>query len=66
MNSLLSLVICALFSFVSVSDAIGRNPTTVEHNACVVKYAEYLTQVKQVYKDTGARVIAFNVSSTKF
>jgi hypothetical protein len=62
MKSLLSFVICILVSFASLSDAIGRNPTTVEHNACRVKYAEYLTQVKVVYKDNGARVIAFNVS----
>jgi len=63
MNILISFAVCVLISFASLSDAVGRNPTQVEHNACRFHYAEYLTQVKNVYKDTGARVIAFNVSS---
>lgn len=44
--------------------AIGRNPTAVEHNACRVKWAEQVNEVKRVYKDERARVSAYNVSDT--
>lgn len=61
---------CAVFllvaSLLDLSLAIGRNPTTVEHNACRVKWAEQMNEVKRVYKDAGATIRAFNVSVFPF
>ena len=57
---LLVVLLCALLD---LSWAVGRNPTAVEHNACRVKWAEQVNEVKRVYKDERAVVRAFNVSA---
>ncbi|OTF75126.1 hypothetical protein BLA29_012816 [Euroglyphus maynei] len=46
--------------FFDWSLAIGRNPTAVEHNACRVKWAEHVNEVKRTFKDDRARVVAVN------
>ncbi len=60
--ALLFLLVAA--SLLDLSLAIGRNPAAVEHNACRVKWAEQLNEVKRVYQDERARIYAFNVSDT--
>lgn len=56
------IALCALLAVEYVA-AIGRNPTAVEQNACRVKWSEQLNEVKKVYKDERARVVAYNVSN---
>ncbi|KPM09756.1 hypothetical protein QR98_0083010 [Sarcoptes scabiei] len=43
-----------------IVDAVGRNPTSVEHNACRVHWSEHLTEVKKTYKDERVRIVAYN------
>lgn len=61
-KSIFCLVVLSIILELAV--AIGRNPTPVEHNACRVKWAEQVNEVKRVYKDDRATVRAFNVSTS--
>ncbi|KAI2797136.1 hypothetical protein BLOT_011113 [Blomia tropicalis] len=56
----LIVVSLALFVYLDSVSAIGRNPTSVEHNACRMKWAEQVNEVKRIYRDNNARVVAFN------
>lgn len=54
------IFVVLLAAFLELVAAIGRAPTAVEHNACRVKWAEQVNEVKRVYKDERASVRAFN------
>lgn len=56
------MILVIISMFFDWSLAIGRNPTAVEHNACRVKWAEHVNEVKRTFKDDRARVVAVNVS----